>query len=148
MSAANVTNNDSTQTKTITNPYARWFGRVVWAGIFINMFFVIPLCFFPEQLLSFLKMDIPSPIIWVRAAGLLLLEISILYIPGALDPYRYKATAWMSVLVTRGGGSSFFIAAVLFFGQSLGFLTIALVDLFFGVTEGILLYLALRDDEG
>ena len=33
-------------------------------------------------------MQIPVPIIWVRAAGLLLLEISILYIPGAMDPYR------------------------------------------------------------
>lgn len=127
------------------NSYARWFGRVVWLGIFVNMFFVVPLLFFPETLLSLLQMQIPVPIIWVRAAGLLLLEISILYIPGAIDPYRYKATAWMSVLVTRGGGSSFFLVAVFFFGQDLGFLTIALVDLFFGVVQGILLYLAMRE---
>lgn len=124
------------------NTYAQWFGRVVWLGIIVNMFFVIPLLFFPEALLDFLKMEIPSPVIWVRAAGLLLLEISIIYIPAAQDPYRYKALAWMIVLVTRGGGSSFFIGAVLFFQQNSGFLTIALVDLFFGVVEGILLYLA------
>jgi hypothetical protein len=129
-----------------TNVYAKWFGRVVWLGIFANLFFIIPCCFFPEVLLSLLKMQIPVPIIWVRAAGLLLLEISILYIPGAIDPYRYKATAWMSVLVTRGGGSSFFLIAVLFFGQELGFLSIALVDLVFGVVEGILLYLAMRTE--
>lgn len=129
------------------NTYAKWFGRVVWLGIIANLFFVIPCCFFPEALLTLLNMQIPVPIIWVRAAGLLLLEISILYIPGAIDPYRYKATAWMSVLVTRGGGSSFFLCAVLFFGQSLGFLTIALVDLFFGVIEGILLYLAMRTEK-
>jgi hypothetical protein len=92
-------------------------------------------------------MQIPVPIIWVRAAGLLLLEISILYIPGAMDPYRYKATAWMSVFVTRGGGSSFFLVAVLFFGQSLGFVTIAVVDLFFGVVEGVLLFLAMRTEQ-
>jgi hypothetical protein len=91
------------------NSSAKWFGRIVWLGIFANMFFVIPCCFFPEFLLSLLKMQIPVPIIWVRATGLLLLEISILYIPGAIDPYRYQATAWMSVLVTRGGGSSFFL---------------------------------------
>ncbi|MGK7930779.1 MAG: hypothetical protein AB4041_05020 [Microcystaceae cyanobacterium] len=127
------------------NTYAKWFGRMVWLGIFVNLFFIIPLLFFPEALLSFLKMQIPVPIIWVRAAGLLLLEITIIYIPGAIDPFRYKATAWMSVLVTRGGGSSFFILAVLFFNQSLGFLTIAVVDLLFGVTQGILLYLALKD---
>lgn len=129
------------------NSYAKWFGRVVWLGIVVNMFFVIPLCFFPEQLLALLNMQIPVPIIWVRAAGLLLLEISILYIPGAIDPYRYKATAWMSVLVTRGGGASFFIVAVLFFGQELGFLTIALVDLLFGLVEGILLFLAMRTEK-
>lgn len=127
------------------NPYAKWFGYVVWLGIAANILFIIPICFFPEWLLSLLKMTIPIPIIWVRAAGLLLLEISILYIPGAIDPYRYRATAWMSVLVTRGGGASFFLIAVLFFGQELGFLSIAIVDLIFGVTEGILLYLAMQD---
>lgn len=127
------------------NPYAKWFGYVVWLGIAVNLLFIIPICFFPEWLLSLLKMTIPIPIIWVRAAGLLLLEISILYIPGALDPYRYRATAWMSVLVTRGGGASFFLIAVLLFGQELGFLSIAIVDLIFGVTEGILLYLAMQD---
>jgi hypothetical protein len=129
------------------NSYAKWFGRVVWLGIFANLFFIIPLCFFPETLLSLLKLQIPIPIIWVRAAGLLLLEISILYIPGAIDPYRYQATAWMSVLVTRGGGSSFFLCAVFLFGQDLGFLSIALVDLLFGVVEGILLYLATSKEQ-
>lgn len=130
------------------NTYAKWFGRVVWLGIIINVvFFVIPLLFFPEVMLSFLKMQIPVPIIWVRAAGLLLLEISILYIPGAMDPYRYKATAWMSILVTRGGGATFFITAVLLFGQDLGFLSIALVDLVFAVIQGILLFLALQTQQ-
>ncbi|NEO63820.1 MAG: hypothetical protein F6J98_26685 [Moorea sp. SIO4G2] len=130
------------------NAYAKWFGRVVWLGIIINVvFFVIPLLFFPEVMLSLLKMQIPVPIIWVRAAGLLLLEISILYIPGAMDPYRYKATAWMSILVTRGGGATFFITAVLLFGQDLGFMSIALVDLFFAVIQGILLFLALQTEQ-
>lgn len=126
------------------NPYARWFGRFVWLGIFANMFFIVPTCFFPETLLNFLHMQVPIPLIWVRIAGLLLLELSILYIPGAIDPYRYKATAWMSVLVTRGGGATFFLSAVLFFGHDLGFLTAGLMDLFFGVVEGIFLYLAMK----
>ena len=120
----------------------------MWLGIVVNLFFIIPLCFFPEFLLNLFQMTIPVPLIWVRAAGLLLLEISILYIPGALDPYRYKATAWMSILVTRGGGASFFLIAVLFFNQELGFLTIALVDLFFGTSQGIFLYLAMKDKSG
>ncbi|MEH2179782.1 hypothetical protein [Nostoc sp.] len=127
------------------NNYAKWFSRVTWLGIIANMFFVIPSCFFPELMLTFLQMHIPMPIIWVRAAGMLLFIISAFYIPGALDPYRYQATAWISIFPSRAFGSTFFICAVLFFGQDKGFLSIAFVDLFFGLTEVILLTLAMRD---
>lgn len=130
------------------NSYAKWFGRVTWLGIVVNvLFFVIPSCFFPEQLLSFLQMQIPVPIIWVRAAGMLLFIISVFYIPGAIDPDRYRATAWMSIMPSRAFGSTFFLCAVFFFGQDRGFLSIALVDLFFGVTEAILLFLAQRSEK-
>jgi len=121
---------------------AKWFSRTVWIGTVVNFFFVIALCFFPEALLSWLHIQIPVPMIWVRIAGLLLLEVSLLSIPGALDPYRYNATAWISVLFARGSGAMFFLCAVLLFDQAWGFLAIALVDLFFGVVEGILLFLA------
>jgi hypothetical protein len=126
------------------NAYAKWFSRVTWLGIIVNMFFVIPSCFFPEKMLIFLHMHIPDPIIWVRAAGMLLFIISVFYIPGAIDPYRYIATAWISIFPSRAFGSTFFICAVAFFGQDKGFLSIALVDLFFGVLEAIFLTLALR----
>jgi len=127
-----------------TNYFALWFGRVTWLGIMVNMLFIIPLLLVPESLLGLLRLQVPEPIIWVRCSGLLLLEISILYIPGAIDPFRYRTTAWMSVLITRGGGSSFFLIAVLFFGQSLGFLSIAIVDLIFGIAEGVLLWKAFQ----
>ncbi len=126
------------------NVYAKWFGRVTWLGIIANMFFVIPCFFFPEQLLSLLQMHIPFPIIWVRAAAMLLFIISVFYIPGAIDPYRYKETAWISIFPSRAFGSTFFITEVFLFGQDTGFLSIAFVDLFFGVVEAILLTLALR----
>ncbi|MBN3879571.1 MULTISPECIES: hypothetical protein [unclassified Nostoc] len=126
------------------NNYAKWFSRVTWVGIIVNMLFVIPSCFFPELMLTFLKMHIPEPIIWVRAAGMLLFIISAFYVPGALDPYRYQATAWISIFPSRAFGSTFFICAVLFFGQDKGFLSIAFVDLFFGLAEVILLTLAMR----
>lgn len=126
------------------NAYARWFSRVTWLGIIANMLFVIPSCFFPEVLLSLLKMHIPDPIIWVRSSGMLLFIISAFYIPGAIDPYRYQATAWISIFPSRAFGSTFFLCAVFFFGQDKGFLSIAFVDLFFGVVEAILLTQALR----
>jgi len=128
------------------NTYAKWFSRVTWLGIAVNvLFFVIPSCFFPEQLLSFLQMQIPVPIIWVRAAGMLLFIISVFYIPGAINPSRYRAIAWMSIVPSRAFGSTFFLCAVSFFGQDKGFLSIALVDLVFGVVEAILLFLAQRN---
>lgn len=130
------------------NAYATWFGRVVWLGIVVNvLFFVMPSCFFPEKMLSFLQMQIPVPIIWVRSAGMLLFIISVFYIPGAIDLYRYKVTAWMSVIPSRAFGATFFLCAVFLFGQDKGFLSIALVDLFFGLVEAILLILALRGEK-
>ncbi|MBD2454777.1 hypothetical protein H6G80_11870 [Nostoc sp. FACHB-87] len=128
------------------NTYAKWFSRVTWLGIIVNMLFVIPSCFFPELMLWFLKMHQPDPIIWVRAAGMLLFIISAFYIPGALDPNRYRATAWISIFPSRAFGSTFFICAVFFFGQDKGFLSIAFVDLFFGVVEAIFLTLATRSE--
>ncbi|WP_017715966.1 hypothetical protein [Kamptonema formosum] len=129
------------------NLYARWFSRVVWAGILANfLLFVIPCCFFPEKLLSFLHMRIPDPIIWVRLAGMLLFIISVFYIPAAIDPYRYRATAWMSVLPSRALGAGFFLGAVFVFGQDKGFLTAGFTDLFFGVVQAILLAQAMRPE--
>lgn len=127
------------------NTYAKWFSRITWLGILVNMFFVIPSCFFPELMLTFLHMQIPVPIIWVRAAGMLLFIISAFYIPGAIDPYRYQATAWISIFPSRAFGSTFFICAVFLFGQDKGFLSIAFVDLFFGLAELIFLTLAMRN---
>ncbi|MBD2564150.1 MULTISPECIES: hypothetical protein [Nostoc] len=127
------------------NTYAKWFSRITWLGIIVNMFFVIPSCFFPELMLTFLHMQIPVPIIWVRAAGMLLFIISAFYIPGAIDPYRYQATAWISIFPSRAFGSTFFICAVFLFGQDKGFLSIAFVDLFFGLAELIFLTLAMRN---
>ncbi|MBE9053283.1 hypothetical protein IQ243_23235 [Nostocales cyanobacterium LEGE 11386] len=127
------------------NTYAKWFSRITWLGIIVNMLFVIPSCFFPELMLWFLKMQVPVPIIWVRAAGMLLFIISAFYVPGAINPARYIATAWLSIFPSRTFGATFFICAVFLFGQDKGFLSIAFVDLFFGVFEAIFLTLAMRN---
>ncbi|WP_216594390.1 hypothetical protein [Nostoc sp. PCC 7107] len=86
----------------------------------------------------------PDPIIWVITAGMLLFIISAFYITGAIDTYGYQANAWISIFTSRAFGSTFLICAVFFFGQDKGFLSIAFVDLFFGVVEAIFLTLALR----
>jgi hypothetical protein len=129
------------------NIWAKWFGWVVWAGIVVNMFFVVFCFFFPESMCALLHLKQPDPIIWVRTSGMLLFIISIFYIPAALDPFRYRATAIMHIIPSRACGSSFFLYSVLLRGQEKGFLSIALVDLFFGLLSAIFLYLAFRDGQ-
>jgi hypothetical protein len=126
------------------NSAAKWFSRVVWVGIVVNMLFVIPCFFFPERLCELLGLTKPDPIIWVRTSGMLLFIISVFYIPAAVNPFRYRATAIMHIVPSRACGSSFFLYSVLLRGQEIGFLSIALVDLFFGVVSAVLLYLAFR----
>ena len=126
------------------NTAALWFGRVVWIGIIVNLLFVIPCFFFPEKMCELLGLTKPNPIIWVRTSGMLLFIISVFYIPAALNPFRYRATAVMHIIPSRACGSSFFLYSVLFRGQETGFLSIALVDLFFGVVSAVLLYFAFR----
>src|ERR1051325_7458887 len=122
-----------------SNNYAKWYGRVVWLGIILNMIFVVGTFFFPLEFMALL--DIPAPpAIWVRASGMLLCIISIFYIPGALDPFRYRLTAIIAIVPSRAFGSTFFLTEVLAFHWPRGFLSIALVDLTFGVIEAILLY--------
>jgi hypothetical protein len=108
------------------------------------MFFVIACFFFPRQMCDLLHMKQPDPIIWVRTSGMLLFIISVFYIPAAINPFRYRATAIMHIIPSRACGSSFFIYSVLFRGQEPGFLSIALVDLFFGVVSAVFLFLAFR----
>ena len=130
-----------------SNPAAQWFGRVVIFGVIVNMFFVVACFFFPEQMCQLLGLRQPDPIIWVRTSGMLLFIISVFYIPAALNPYRYRATAIMHIIPSRACGSSFFLYSVLLRGQELGFLSIALVDLFFGVVSAIFLFFAFRTGE-
>jgi hypothetical protein len=127
----------------INNHYARWYSRIVWLGIALNMVFVIGACFFPLTFLELLNIPVP-PTIWVRAAGMLLCIISIFYIPGAVDPMRYRWTAIIAIVPSRAFGSTFFLTEVLVFGWPIGFVSIALVDLMFGLVEAVLLYKAFR----
>jgi len=64
--------------------------------------------------------------------------LSLLYIPGAMDVYRYRATAQLSVLAR--------LAGVLFFAtQAAVYRMLGGLDLVFFIPEAILLTLALRN---
>jgi hypothetical protein len=107
---------------------AKWYTRVTWFGIVLNCFFIFPLLLIPAFTLQLLKIPVPDDLIFVRTAGLLLLWITIFYIPVSFDLKKYRTYAWLSAIPTRFGGASFFFIAVFVFGYPKGYLPIAFVD--------------------
>ena len=108
---------------------ARWYKNVTWFGIFLNSLFIFPLLFAPSFFLKLLGLS-ADPIIWAMLPGMLLLWISVFYIPASLNLKKYRVMAWLAIFPSRVGGATFCISAVVFFDQPLGFLSIGLVDLF------------------
>lgn len=125
------------------NIYAKWYGQAVWIGIAFNMIFVIGLFFFPVHFLALLHIP-PPPAIWARTAGMFLAIISVFYIPGAIDPMRYRWTAIFAIVPSRALGATFFLVEPLVFGWQIGFVWGGLMDLTFGTIEAVLLYKAFR----
>jgi hypothetical protein len=129
----------------VANSYSIWFGRVVWLGVLANLLFSLPALLTPELMLGFLNLDPTVPHIWVRFSGLLLLLLSLFYLPAAHNLYQYRANAYLSI-ISRLAGVLFFGIAIWGYGKSIAYLPLGLVDLAFGVVQGILLLLALKHE--
>lgn len=127
--------------KEYAKPYASWFGAAVWLGIIVNWLLSIPGIFCPNATLALARqpLALETPV-WPAFASLLLSLLSMFYIPGALDPYKYRATAIMSVL-TRMAGVVFFFLIWPNHYPAFGFL-----DLVMLLIQAPLLYLALRHE--
>jgi hypothetical protein len=111
------------------------------------MLFVIPLALHPGWFLRLLKIPLDQ-LIWAQTAAMTLFIITVFYMPGAIDPMRYRVVAWMHVFPARICGGTFFLIAVLFFSQPIGFLSIALVDTFFALTTLYCLVKMTREEAG
>ena len=118
-----------------------WFGRVMWVGILANFALAVPTLLFPDRMLEFTNLPLATPIMWVRFAALLLILLSVFYMPAAVDPDRYRATAWMAVL-SRLAGVLFFLT------QPREYLMFGLFDLVFFVPESILLWRLVQSQKG
>jgi hypothetical protein len=119
------------------NKYAVWFSRIVWLGILANFALAIPALFLPEQMLTMMSLPAASPTMWPSFAALLLILLSLFYIPAALRPLYYPLVSWLTVLARLAGVIFFCI-----FNRD--YLMFGLFDGMFLVPEGILLVLALR----
>jgi hypothetical protein len=115
----------------------RWFMRVMWLGIFANLAVALPTMAAPDLMTSFSRLPAVTPDLWARFSGMLLVLLSVFYMPAAIDPDRYRATAWFAV------GSR--LAGVLFFaGEPATYLMLGLFDLVFFVPLALLLWFAIR----
>ncbi|HEV8488053.1 MAG TPA: hypothetical protein VGV87_31320 [Blastocatellia bacterium] len=129
----------------VANSYSIWFGRVVWLGVLANLSFALPAIFLPSLTLGSLNLEPTTPFIWVRFSGLLLFLLSLFYLPAASNLYQYRANAYLAVF-SRLAGITFFGIAVLFYGKPITYLPMGLVDLGFGIVQGILLALAIKHE--
>src|SRR5580692_11363883 len=121
------------------NNYATWFGRVVWVGILANFALALPTLFLPDEMLAMMSLPSASPSMWPSFAALLLILLSLFYIPAA-NPLRYRPVAWLAVLA-RLAGVTFFCV----FHQD--YFLFGVFDFVFFVPESILLLLAIREEE-
>jgi hypothetical protein len=130
------------------NKYLRWYAPAVWLGVLANILgFVVPVFLAPGWLLGRLHLPyMPYQDVWLRDAALLLLFLSITYLPSATDPIRYKVNAVVGA-VGRLIFSLFWIWPVIFAGAPRGFLVVGALDGIIGLTQGILLYLLLREED-
>jgi hypothetical protein len=120
------------------------FAIVVWIGVIANWSFAIWAVFFdPHALLNTFGLgDVPSPL-WLYNYSILLMILSLFYIPAAHDPYRYRANAWLLVAGRLVPASTFFIGVALSFMPS-GFLRLGTVDATIGIVELVLLISIMR----
>ena len=116
---------------------AVWFGRAVWLGILANFALAVPTLLVPERLIAMAGLPLATPLMWVRFSAWLLILLSFMYMPGAVNLYRYRTPAVLSV-TSR-------LAGVLFFAtQAPEYRLFGLFDFVFLVPEAILLTIALR----
>ena len=124
---------------TVDNPNRSvvWFQRVVWVGILANLALAIPTLLAPERMIVIASVPPATPLLWVRFSALLLVLLSLFYIPAARDCVRYRPVAVMTVLSR--------LAGVLFFAtQPADYRIFGFFDLVFLIPEAVLLILVSR----
>ena len=111
-----------------------WFKRVMWLGIVANMALAVPTLLAPERMIYFVGLPMPTPLLWTRFAALLLILLSLFYMPAAIDPVRYRLVALLT-LVSRLAGVVFFVGF-----QAREYHMFGYFDLVFLVPQALLLF--------
>ena len=115
----------------------RWFKRIVWIGIFANLALAFPTLAAPTLVIEMASLPTATPDLWPRFAALLLVLLSVFYMPAAIDPDRYRANAWFTV-------GSRLVGVVFFLLDEPAYRMFALFDFVFFAPEAVLLYFMVR----
>ena len=122
------------------NRYAIIFRWVVVLGVLANLSMAIPGVFIPNAVIDAvggtpLVGTGADYLVWPSFASLLLVLLSLFYLPAAADPFAYRPVAVLAVLARAAG-------AIFFLGAHRVYAVFGYLDLAFGVVEGILLAMA------
>jgi hypothetical protein len=120
------------------NKYAIGFRWAVVLGILQDWFFGLAGVFIPNAVLGSAGADPVLHTGWPAYACLLLMLLTFFYIPAAVDPFRFRSYAVLTVLARAGGVLMFFALYRGRFPPLMGY-----IDLTFTVVQGALLGLAL-----
>lgn len=120
------------------------FCIVVWLGVIANWGFAIwAILLDPHSLLAFFKLGDVESTVWLYNYSVLLMILSLFYIPAAHDPFRYFANAWLLIIGRLVPASTFFLGTAMHFMPA-GFAKLGIGDSTFGIIELILLIRIMR----
>jgi hypothetical protein len=116
----------------------RWFKRVLWLGIVSNLALAVPTILAPVRMLELTSLPMATPVLWAQFAGLLLVLLSVFYMPAGIDLDRYRVVAWLAV-GSRLAGVVFFVGF-----QAAAYHMLGYFDGVFFIPEIVLLVAATR----
>ena len=121
----------------------KWFRITVGLGFVVNMAFALPALFAPRFLEGLADWNISNTPYWLQNVGILLVIISVMYIPAIQDPFRYLFISYLLV-AGRFSAGVLFLVGILSMNFPSGFRLLAGNDLILSPIQAILLYLTLR----
>jgi hypothetical protein len=111
----------------------------MWVGIAANLALALPTIAAPDQIIAMANLPTATPTLWPRFAALLLVLLSVFYMPAGIDIDRYRPTAWFAV-ASR-------LAGVVFFAFEPTYRMFGYFDGIFLVPLAVLLTMAVRSEK-
>ena len=121
----------------------KWFRRTVVLGIFLNAAFFLPGLFAPRLLESWFDFGTTNTLHWLQNVSLLLIIVTVSYIPVIRDPFRYMFITIL-IVVGRFSAGALFLLGVLFMDYPPGMITLGLGDMILSSIQMVLVILMLR----